>query len=75
MRDGINLAKLGIPSVALVTEEFWAQGNFVAESLGMPGAPRVQLPHPVAGTAAENMTAVADSVAQEILAALEASSD
>ncbi len=75
MRDGINLAKLGIPSVALVTEEFWAQGNFVAESLGMPGAPRVQLPHPVAGTGAENMTAVADCVAQEILAALEARSD
>ena len=75
MRDGINLAKLGIPSVALVTEEFWAQGNFVAESLGMPGAPRVRLPYPVAGTGAENMTAVADSVAQEILAALEASSD
>ena len=75
MRDGINLAKLGIPSVALVTEEFWAQGNFVAESLGMPGAPRVQLPHPVAGTGSENMSAVAESVAQEILAALESSSD
>ncbi len=75
MRDGINLAKLGIPSVALVTEEFWAQGNFVAESLGMPGAPRVQLPHPVAGTGSENMIAVAESVAQEILAALESSSD
>lgn len=75
MRDGINLAKLGIPSVALVTEEFWAQGNFVAESLGMSDVPRVQLHHPVAGTGAENMTAVADSVAQEILAALEESSD
>ena len=74
MRDGIHLAKLGIPSVALVTEEFWAQGNFVAESLGMPGAPRVQLPPPVAGTGAENMTVVADSVAQEILAAHEARS-
>ena len=75
MRDGINLAKLGIPSVALVTEEFWAQGDFVAESLGMADVPRVQLPHPVAGTSSENMTAVADSVAQEIVAALEASSD
>ena len=72
MRDGINLAKLGIPSVALVTEEFWAQGNFVAESLGMSAVPRVQLPHPVAGTGAENMTAVEDSVAQAIVAALEA---
>jgi len=75
VRDSINLAKLGIPSVALVTEEFWAQGNFVAESLGMSDVPRVQLPHPVAGTGSENMAAVADSVAQEIVAALEASSD
>ena len=75
MRDGINLAKLGIPAVALVTEEFWSQGNFVAESLGMSGVPRVKLPHPVAGTGAENMTAVADSVAEQVLSALEASSD
>ena len=75
MRDGINLAKLGIPSVALVTEEFWSQGNFVAESLGMSEIPRVQLPHPVAGTGAEKITAVADSVAEQILSALEASSD
>ena len=41
----------------------------------MSGVPRVQLPHPVAGTGAENMTAVADSVAEQILNALEASSD
>ena len=75
MRDGINLAKLGIPSVALVTEEFWSQGDFVAESLGMSEIPRVQLPHPVAGTGAEKMTSVADSVAEQILNALEASSD
>jgi hypothetical protein len=75
VRDRINLAKLGIPAVALVTEEFWSQGNFVAESLGMSEVPRVQLPHPVAGTGAENMTAVADSVAEQILNALEASSD
>ena len=75
MRDGINLAKLGIPAVALVTEEFWSQGNFVAESLGMCDVPRVQLPHPVAGTGTENMTAVADSVAEQILSALEASDD
>ena len=61
--------------MALVTEEFWSQGNFVAESLGMSDLPRVQLPNPVAGTGAENMTAVADSVAEQILNALEASGD
>ncbi len=71
MRDGVNLAKLGVPAVALVTEEFWPQGNFVAQSLGMPDVPRVQLPHPVAGTGVSNMRAVAEQVAPLILEALE----
>ena len=75
MRDGINLAKLGIPAVALVTEEFWSQGDFVAQSLGMPGVPRVKLPHPVAGTGLANMRDVAESIAPLVINALEAADD
>ena len=75
MRDGINLANLGIPAVALVTEEFWAQGDFVAQSLGMPGVPRIKLPHPVAGTGIANMRDVADTIAAEIAAALAGNND
>lgn len=75
MRDGINLANLGIPAVALVTEEFWSQGDFVAQSLGMPGIPRVKLPHPVAGTGVANLRAVAESIAPLVIKALEATSD
>ena len=67
MRDGINIAKRGVPSVALVTEDFWPQGNFVAQSLGMPSIPRVQLPHPIAGTGEARMAEVADQFADEIL--------
>jgi hypothetical protein len=70
VRDGINIARLGIPSVALVTDEFWPQGDFVAQSLGMPDAPRVRLPHPVAGTGEANMRQVAESVVDTIVAAL-----
>ena len=73
MRDGVNLAKLGIPAVALVTEEFWPQGDFVAQSLGMPDVPRVQLPHPVAGTGVANMRAVAEQVAPLVIEALDRS--
>ena len=73
MRDGISLAKLGIPAVALVTEDFWPQGDFVAGSLGMPDIPRVKLPHPVAGTGTKNMRAVAEQVTPLILDALEQS--
>ena len=75
MRDGINLAKLGIPAVALVTEEFWSQGDFVAQSLGMPGVPRIKLPHPVAGTGVTNMRAVAEAIAPLVIRGLEAADD
>ena len=69
----MNVALRGVPAVALVTEEFWAQGDFIATSFGMPGVPRVQLPHPVAGTGAENHRIVAEKVAAEIIDALEPS--
>lgn len=72
MRDGVNIAKLGIPAVALVTDEFWPQGDFVAESLGMPDVPRVRLPHPVAGTGVENMKNIAVQIAPAVIKALEA---
>ena len=75
MRDGINLANLGIPAVALVTEEFWSQGDFVAQSLGMPGVPRIKLPHPVAGTGVACMREVAESIAPAVIDALEGSGD
>ena len=71
MRDGISVAKLGIPAVALVTEEFWPQGDFVANSLGMPDIPRVKLPHPIAGTGNDNLTQIAKQFVPVIVAALE----
>ena len=67
MRDGVNLARLGIPAVALVTEDFWPQGNFVAQSLGMPDIPRVQLPHPLAGTGEENLRRGAGETVADVL--------
>ncbi len=70
MRDGINLARLGIPAVALVTEDFWPQGDFIANSFGMPDIPRIRLPHPVAGTGVANLRSVAEEIAPRVLAAL-----
>ncbi len=55
--------------MALVTEEFWAQGDFVARSVGIPDIPRIRLPHPVAGTGGERMAEVADHIAPDIIAA------
>ena len=67
MRDGINTAKRGLPSVALVTEDFWPQGNFTAESLGMPSVPRVKLPHPLAGTGQSHLEEAAKRLAPQII--------
>ncbi len=67
MRDGISIARLGIPTVALITDEFWQQGEFVARSLGMPGAPRVRLPHPVAGSGDTNMLRIAELTADTVI--------
>ena len=71
MRDGINIAKLNIPAVALVTEEFWPQGDLVSVSLGMPEIPRVKLQHPVAGSGTENMRMIAKSVETQVIASLD----
>ena len=70
MRDGINMARLGIPAVALVTEDFWPQGDFIAGSMGMPDIPRVRLPHPVAGTGVANLRKIAEEIAPQVFAAL-----
>ena len=56
-----------MPVISLVTEEFWAQGNFVAQSLGMHDVHRVQLPHPIAGTGEANIRRVAENIIEEIL--------
>jgi len=71
VRDGIAAAKDGIPAVALVTEKFWPQGDFVARSVGMPDVPRVRLPHPVAGTGDASLQAIAEACADAIIDALE----
>jgi hypothetical protein len=59
-----------VPAVALVTTSFWPQGDFVARSAGMPAIPRVQLPHPVAGTGRDAMHRVAVSIVDDVLKAL-----
>jgi len=70
VRDGIAVARLGKPALAFVTSEFWSQGDFVAQSGGMPDVPRLRLPHPVAGSGAAAMSRLAEAIADEVLARL-----
>ena len=45
MLDAVNLEKLGIPTVTVVTEPFTLAADTVARSLGLPDVPRVVIPH------------------------------
>ena len=67
MRDGIAIARSGLPAVAFVTAKFWPQGDFVAQAEGMPDVPRVKLPHPVAGIGRAAMATLAQGVREEVL--------
>ena len=73
MRDGVKLARKNIPAVALLTEKFTTQGDFVARSFGMPMLPRLVLPHPVAGSGNKNMRRVASEIVPEIIELLRGS--
>ena len=64
------MTKRGVPTVALVTTQFWAQGDFVAGAAGMPDLPRHELPHPVAGSGKDAMSALADDIADQLIARL-----
>ena len=61
--------------MALVTQDYWPQGDFVARSLGMPNIPRIKLPHPVAGTGVANMREIAEQMVPAIMAALRGKPD
>lgn len=67
MRDGIALARQGKPAVAIVTSKFRVQGDFVAQAEGMPDIPRVEVPHPVAGSGLDAMMQTANAVCAEII--------
>jgi hypothetical protein len=56
--------------VAILTEEFVKQGEFVAIAVGMPAVPRVIIEHPVSGSGLENIARVAAEVAPRLLKAL-----
>lgn len=70
MRDGIAVARQGRAVVAIVTTKFRVQGDFVARAEGMPAVPRVEVPHPVAGSGRDAMMTLAARIGDEIIARL-----
>ncbi len=64
------MAKRGKATVALVTSDFWPQGDFIASAVGMPDLPRQQVPHPVAGSGDAAMSKLAFEIAPQLVATL-----
>ena len=56
--------------MAVLTEEFVIQGDFVAKAVGMPAIPRVIIEHPVSGTGYANLTRVATEAVPRLISAL-----
>lgn len=68
MSDVIDFAQVELPAVALVTEKFADEAIFVARARGMPDAPWLQLPHPVAGIGDPAMRALATDLVPRLIA-------
>ena len=63
MGDAAILTNLGVPSVALITDRFWAQSELVATSKGVPDLARIELVYPLAGAGLAVLQAEAARVA------------
>lgn len=46
VQTGVEMERLGIPSVVVVTDAFADMGQKTARSLGLTGVPMVAAPHP-----------------------------
>lgn len=63
MGDAAILTNLGVPTIALITDRFWAQSELVAASKGVPDLPRLELVYPLAGAGLAVLRAEAERVA------------
>ena len=69
MHDIVDLEVRGVPSVFVASSEFVEASGAQAVALGLPAA-RVFVPHPIQDRTDEEMRALADTVVDDVLAAL-----
>lgn len=70
VRDAVSFARAGIPVVALVTQKFMDEANFVSRAAGIPDVPFVFLPQPTAGRELSFQRALGRAIAPLIVTAL-----
>ncbi len=72
MHDIVDLERRGIPSMFVASEQFVSAADAQSASLGFPTVARVFTPHPVQDRTDEEMRAYADSVFEQVVAAVTA---
>ena len=72
MHDSIEAERLGIPSVAVITERFVRSAEVVGELNGLAGYPFVVIGHPVANDDDAALRVKAETAVREIVRLLTA---
>jgi hypothetical protein len=67
LHDTVRLENMGIPAVAVATDEFVTPARAQASALGRPDFEAVYVPHPIQDQTAEQIAARADAAAAEIV--------
>jgi hypothetical protein len=71
VRDGVALARAGLPVAVLVTTKFRDEAVFIARADGVPDVPFVFLPHPIAGRDAAYHRTVANAITASVIEAMQ----
>ena len=72
MHDTVWFEIQGTPAVSIASSEFIEAAQTQAEALGMKDAKRVFVAHPIQDVDDQQMTAKADAIVDEVIAALSA---
>jgi len=64
--DGILFEKNGVPSAAIVTDQFGGTANAMAETWGVPNFRFLVLPHPIANLTEQELDQRAREIAPEV---------
>ena len=72
MHDIVDFERRGIPAVFVASGEFVTAAESQSQSLGFPTVARVFTPHPIQDRTDDEMSAYADAVFDEIVAAVTA---
>ena len=67
MRDALQLTKIGIANLQIMTQAWWDVCETSVELTDSPGLPAVEVPNPMAGKSDEQMREVAERILPGII--------